>query len=417
MRESKLVFAAKAAASVVLAGCLVASLGFNIYQFNRADVQDKKVNKFIDNQLELQAKEKEKENTYQEDGYKVGDEYEIISTKHISDAYQNGDDSKLESAEDKKTLEMASTVLKQIIKEGMGDYEKELAVYDWMYKNISQGSGSAISLPGVSNDQNYTPYGVLSTRNNTVCVGYATTFRLFMNMLGMECHIVHNEYHSWDLVKLEDGEWYHVDVYSDVPSKSKYRNFNMSDGVAKASHDWDGSALPEAKGVKFSYAVQNGKELKDIYAVPAEFKKAIDKKKTAAFYKFKKTLKREQLGIADLMYNQMNAALSSMPGFESWSLSGSWYEDEKGDYILGLFAANYDEMEEGSIDPDSEEGKKVTKAVSKAFEVDKDTLDEGGNTTSVDVDLDISDDGGTRYETQNGERVFVTENGGSVEIP
>ena len=117
------------------------------------------------------------------------------------------------------------------------------------------------------------------------------------------------------------------------------------------------------------------------------------------------------------MYNQMNAALSSMPGFESWSLSGSWYEDEKGDYILGLFAANYDEMEEGSIDPDSEEGKKVTKAVSKAFEVDKDTLDEGGNTTSVDVDLDISDDGGTRYETQNGERVFVTENGGSVEIP
>ena len=64
MRESKLVFAAKAAASVVLAGCLVASLGFNIYQFNRADVQDKKVNKFIDNQLELQAKEKEKDITW-----------------------------------------------------------------------------------------------------------------------------------------------------------------------------------------------------------------------------------------------------------------------------------------------------------------------------------------------------------------
>ena len=25
-----------------------------------------------------------------------------------------------------------------------------------------------------------------------------------MQMLGLECHIVHNEYHSWDLVKLDD---------------------------------------------------------------------------------------------------------------------------------------------------------------------------------------------------------------------
>lgn len=413
MKENKFIGAGKVVVSVLLAGCLVASLGLNLYQADRAKAQNKKVNKFIDNQLELQAKEQEKENTYQEDGFKVGDEYEIISTTHISDAYISGDASKLKNTEDKKTLEMASDVLKKIIKKDMSNYEKELAVYEWMYKNVGQGSGSAISLPGASNEQSFTPYGVLTNRN-AVCVGYATTFRLFMNMLGMDCHIVHNDYHSWDLVELEKDGWYHVDIYSDVSGKSRYRNFNMTDAIAKTSHEWDGSALPEAKGVKYSYAVQNGKQLKDVYAVPAEFKKAIDKKKTSGFYKFKKPLKREQLGIVDLMYNQMNAALSSASGFESWSLSGSWYEDEQGNYILGLFAANYEEMEESNIDANSKEGKKVTEAVSKAFGVDKQTLGGAGDMEGVDVD--VADDGGTRYVTQDGE-VVVTANGGSVEIP
>ena len=113
----------------------------------------------------------------------------------------------------------------------------------------------------------------------------------------------------------------------------------------------------------------------------------------------------------------MNVALTAMPGYESWSLSASWYQDEAGQYILGLFAANYEEMEESGFDVDSKEGKKVTEAVAKAFGVEKDVL--GGSGIEEDVDLDVSDDGGTRYETQNGEVVVTetTENGGSVEIP
>lgn len=416
MKDHTLKTAGKVVAAVVLSGCLIASFGLNIYQADRAKVQDKKVNKFIDNQLERQAKEEEKENTYQEDGYKVGEEYEIISTTHISDAYISGDDSKLTSTEDKKTLEMASDILKKIIKKDMSNYEKELAVYRWMYKNVGQGSGSMITLPGTSSEQSFTPYGVL-TSGNAVCVGYATTFRLFMNMLGMDCHIVHNDYHSWDLVELEKDDWYQVDIYSDVSGKSEYRNFNMTDEIAKTSHDWDESALPEAKGVKYSYAVQNGKEVDDLFAVPAAFKKVIDKKKTSEFYKFKNPLNKKQLGMADLMYNQMNVALTAMPGYESWSLSASWYQDEDGRYILGLFAANYEEMEESGFDVDSKEGKQVTEAVAKAFGVEKDVL--GGSGNGEDLDLDVSDDGGTRYETQNGEVVVTetTENGGSVEIP
>lgn len=380
--------AAKTAGSALLAGCLIASLGLNIYQADRSNAQNQKVNKFIDNQLERQAEEEEKENTYQEDGYVIGGEYEIRSTTHISDAYKNGDSSSLED-EDKKTLQMASDILKKIIKDGMNDYEKERAVYNWMYKNIGQGSSSVVTLPG-ENSHAYTPYSVLSGRN-AVCVGYATTFRLFMNMLDMDCHIVHNDYHSWDMVQLDDHEWYQVDVYSDVSSKSQYRNFNMTDDISRNSHDWDSSSLPTAKGVKYTCAVQYSKELKDIYEVPAKVKKLLEKEKTYAYFKFQTTLKRDELPIADLLLNQMNMALSSKPEFESYTINGSWYQDEEDQYILGLFIYNYNDTDEpATFDANSQEGKRITKAVSEAFEIDEQSIESESH--NIEEPLNVNED-------------------------
>ncbi len=380
---------AKTVTSAVLAGCLVASLGLNIYQAGESVTQNRKVNKFIDNQLERQAKEEEKENTYQEDGYKVGNQYEIRSTTHISDAYKSGDDSGLKD-EDKETLKMASNVLQKIIKDGMSNYEKELAVYRWMFKHVGQGHGSSVTLPG-ANSNAFTPHGALSGQN-TVCVGYATTFRLFMNMLDMDCHIVHNEYHSWDMVQLDDQEWYQVDIYSDVSGKCQYQNFNMTDDISRSSHDWDESALPQAKGVKYTYAVQNNKTVKDIYKVPAQVKKALDKKRSSAFFKFEKPLSREELPIADYLVSQMNTAMMSMPGFENYNMGGMWYLDEQDQYILGIFIRNYGESENSEFDADSPEGKKLQKAITKAFGVDTPQDADPKNTDSKDAVVEMRTD-------------------------
>ncbi len=380
---------AKTVTSAVLAGCLVASLGLNIYQAGESVTQNRKVNKFIDNQLERQAKEEEKENTYQEDGYKVGNQYEIRSTTHISDAYKSGDDSGLKD-EDKETLKMASDVLQKIIKDGMSNYEKELAVYRWMFKHVGQEHGSSVTLPG-ANSNAFTPHGALSGQN-TVCVGYATTFRLFMNMLDMDCHIVHNEYHSWDMVQLDDQEWYQVDIYSDVSGKCQYQNFNMTDDISRSSHDWDESALPQAKGVKYTYAVQNNKTVKDIYKVPAQVKKALDKKRSSAFFKFEKPLSREELPIADYLVSQMNTAMMSMPGFENYNMGGMWYLDEQDQYILGIFIRNYGESENSEFDADSPEGKKLQKAITKAFGVDTPQDADPKNTDSKDAVVEMRTD-------------------------
>ena len=126
---------AKSAAAVALSGCLVASLGLNIYQ---AVVPSRKTADFIDYMLDRIAEEEQKENEYLEDGFVVGGDYEIRSTAHISDAYKNGDDSQL-SEEDKDTLKMAREVLDEVIEDGMTDYQKEEAVYKWMVKNIGHG--------------------------------------------------------------------------------------------------------------------------------------------------------------------------------------------------------------------------------------------------------------------------------------
>ena len=178
--------AVKIAAAILLSGCLIASLGLNIYQ---AAVQNQKVSEYIDHELERQAEEAKKENEYMEDGYRVGGEYEIRSTTHISDAYLSGDSSLL-SPEDEETLSMAEAVLSEVIEEGMSRYEQEEAVYLWLVSNIGRNSSGVISRPGMSRSA-FTPHDVLASRS-AVCVGYATTFRLFMNMLGMDCRIVHN---------------------------------------------------------------------------------------------------------------------------------------------------------------------------------------------------------------------------------
>ena len=78
-----------------------------------------------------------------EDGVVIAENYTIRSTKAISDAYLSGDASRLDS-DDRETLDLASKVLKEIINDGMTDFEKECAVYDWICENIGLDDGGMV---------------------------------------------------------------------------------------------------------------------------------------------------------------------------------------------------------------------------------------------------------------------------------
>lgn len=357
---------AAAVVGLLLVGGIGTSVGMNamlMNQMHAINVQSEKVSLFIDDERARQAKEAEQESTYKEDGFKVADQYEIRSTTHISDAYLNNDPSGL-SAEDKETYDMAKAVLDKIIKDNMSGYEKELAIYEWMVDNIGQGSGHVVSMPGQS-AQAFTPHDVLKNKS-AVCVGYATTFRLLANMVGLDVHIVHNDYHSWDMVKLDDNEWYQLDIYSDA-SGARYQNFNMTDEMARNGHEWDGSALPEAKGTKYSYAVQNAKAVKDLFEVPADVRTAFDGKKASLFYKFPSKPGEKELALADQMIAILQQAMYALPGSDSKALNASWIADGEDSMVLAVYISDYSQNGSAAGNAVPEQVTKMTNKINELF--------------------------------------------------
>lgn len=211
-----------------------------------------------------QLKEEKKERDDKEadtENVLIAGTYQIQSTEAISDAYISGDTSKL-NEEDKKTLELAKAVIDEIITEDMSDYEKEEAIYTWICENITGDTGVTVAVPEAMGIYDR-PFGVLQNKQ-AVCVGYATTFRLLTNMVGLDCMVMHDTSlgHSWNIVQLDDGCWYIVDCYYDAGTVS-HMNFNMNVATAQRSHDWDPALYPVANGTEYNYIEMNKVELAD----------------------------------------------------------------------------------------------------------------------------------------------------------
>lgn len=205
--------------------------------------------------------------------------HEIYDDTAVVDAYRTGDASKLTDEKDLFVLEKVQEIIPQIIKEGMTDYEKEKAVYDWQvaYTNYDEGGISAI----ISADEySHMPYGVLKY-HQAICVGQATTFKLFMDCLDIDCMIIHSVQegeHAWNLVKIGD-DWYHVDVMFDSGSGDTpaYDYFNVPDEVkAECGYPWSAEEFPAADSYEYCYFVMESKEADSAKALPKLMKELVD---------------------------------------------------------------------------------------------------------------------------------------------
>ena len=214
-------------------------------------------------------------------GTAEGEVHEIYDDTKVVEAYKSGDASGLDE-KDAFVLETASKVIDEVITEDMTPYEKEKAIYDWQVKWVNY-SNVDLNPMGGSSQYNHMPYGVLKF-HQAICVGNATTFKLFMDMLDIPCKIVHSTIsgeHAWDVVQLDD-DWYHVDVTFDGTSNGEptYSNFNVPDSV-KDTGDWpyDHNEIPAANGTKYCYMLQNATVCEDLYDIPKALKQAIDDNK------------------------------------------------------------------------------------------------------------------------------------------
>ena len=298
------------------------------------------------------------EDVDQEDDVTIAGTYVIKSTLNISDAYKSGDTSKLDDNE-KETLDMAKEIINDVIKPDMTDFEKEKAIYDFLTANLKQNTGILTVIPTRIGDSD-NPHDVLKYRT-AVCVGYATTFRMFMQMFDIECKVVHSSdlTHSWDLVKLDDG-WYHTDCYMDSESNN-YQNFNMDDTRCSQGHDWTKEYFPAANGKKYNYIFSICEELKDIYAIPKWLTNAIINKKSVISCTFKEEINEKNENTAQYMVQEL---MNQINYGDDFSLSYDWMLNDKGQYVLCFYIYRYDD---DKVEVDEKTQDKVYAAINKAM--------------------------------------------------
>lgn len=176
-------------------------------------------------------------------------------------AYETGDASAL-SDMNRSILDAAKDVIEKEISDNMSDYEKELAIHDWMTGWSSFDMNVFSHAPAARAEaDNRNPYGFFINKS-AMCHGYSSTFQLFMDMLDIECITVfgttdgNDVEHSWNMVRL-DGDWYCVDTAWDDPIGSSpcHTYFNVTSDYLRSGsiHRWDDTSVPEADGTAWAY--------------------------------------------------------------------------------------------------------------------------------------------------------------------
>lgn len=179
-------------------------------------------------------------------GYKI--KQYIMNPSHMAN----------EQVELKEIAAIVKGIIDSTIDNTMTDYEKEKAIHDYMvltyrydYENYQNNA-----IP----DESYTVAGMLKYKTG-VCQAYAETFKLFMDILGIDCQVVigtgNGGSHAWNIVKL-DGEYYQVDVtwndpVPDIEGQVRYNYFNITDEKMAIDHVWDTQAYVACNGTKYDY--------------------------------------------------------------------------------------------------------------------------------------------------------------------
>ena len=190
-------------------------------------------------------------------------------TTAIREAWATGDTSGLKE-KDAAIYARCLEILPLCVEVGMSDFRKELNLHAWLTQTYYGCYDQTVYDPQtpMGREDNLNPYGLL-VRGYGVCLAYASTFQLLMDLAGVECITVvgassdSGSDHAWNMVKLE-GEWYCVDPtwdatwFGDLQGEkllaSTHRYFNVtSDYMRETDHQWDYNSIPETTAARFRW--------------------------------------------------------------------------------------------------------------------------------------------------------------------
>lgn len=204
--------------------------------------------------------------TYQQIG-DIGEAYKKVTIKmkrnmnyYVLKAYKDNQSIPADMNEAKELYECVRKIIDGCIRTGMSDYEKELALHDYL---VSHCRYSEEVVQDAESDI-YRAYGAL-VNCDAVCNGYAEALKLLFDCVDIESKLVvgsaDGTEHAWNLVKIGDA-WYHLDATWDDPLPDQgecsiHPYFNVSDDVIKEHHSWKYEDYPEADEMQYNYYVFN----------------------------------------------------------------------------------------------------------------------------------------------------------------
>lgn len=201
----------------------------------------------IDYQLKLDAKKRPEYFGAIEDGGLIGDitirlNYKYSITKQELDVY----------------IRQIDDIVRAV--EGKSDYDKAKYIHDWIVNNTRYAYDQYLTGEYTLSDgvKVHTPFSIFK-HGIAICQGYAETFELLANEVGLNSQIVTGKsynsngwgLHAWNLVEI-DGRQYHVDTTWDDPVTSigedmiRYKYFLIDDREMSKDHSWDESRYPSA---------------------------------------------------------------------------------------------------------------------------------------------------------------------------
>ncbi len=153
-----------------------------------------------------------------------------------------------------KALKMAQNLVQRICEQYPGQYERALALHDYLALNTRYDSKLGIAAQPQATTR-------LLLDGVAVCDGYAHAYGMLLSMAGIENRFVvgygDGIEHIWNLVRLE-GKWVHIDVTYDDPKPDRngrvmHSYFAMSDAQLSANHQWKRANFPVAASDSLYY--------------------------------------------------------------------------------------------------------------------------------------------------------------------
>lgn len=200
------------------------------------------------------------------DEYYLGDDGawvpadQMNQVQRFAAAYQSGNSARIYDAE-RTLFDKCVQILNTHTDRSADKYENEKKIHDYLVRNtiydMDTYNNAGVNTPS-SSSVSYQAAGVL-LNGTGVCSGYADAFRLLCEMAQIPCITVagtadgfaKGAAHAWNQVRLDDGQWYWVDLTFDDPvpdqgDKVWYKYFNVTSAILQKDHQWTGGNPAEA---------------------------------------------------------------------------------------------------------------------------------------------------------------------------